>query len=157
VSEIDMDGAHTEIDDYQPGKELDRREVVLDEALLDRYLRTVDEEATRYADGSHGGPSVVPGVALVPELFALEERSVPPTWGPDAGVLTASVRWRNRKTVRVGEVVSLVTTVVDRLVRNGREYLTTEMAVRDAGGDVVSAGAVTVFVPVRGDSGGVEE
>ncbi len=143
-----------EVDDYQPGKELDCRDVTLDDGLVQRYLRTVDEDGAWRADASDAGRELVPAAALAPELFSLEERSVPPSWGTN--VLTASLHWQSHQQMHVGDVVSLVITVTDRRVRKGREYLTTEMTVRDTAGADLCVGDVTVVTPVEDAEGASE-
>ncbi|MET0451675.1 MAG: MaoC family dehydratase N-terminal domain-containing protein [Mycobacterium sp.] len=131
-------------DPYQPGFELDRRFLVLDEEIADRYLETTG--APRRGHGTTSAPRVVPAVALAPQLFALGERSVPPLWGTT--VLTASMSWQHHAPMHVGEEVTMVICVVDRYIRNGRDHLCTEMTVQTADGTLACVGTVTVMTPV---------
>lgn len=122
--------------DIQVGLDLGAHEYEMTPELVGDYMESVDDHHPWYAEASPFGGPVAPAVILHSEVYSFGGWYLPNIYGN----LHARQEWEMFAPIMVGDRVTTRSTIIDRHIKRGREYVVNEVQIFGSGGRLLRRG-----------------
>ena len=122
--------------DIQVGLDLGAHEYEITPELVRDYVEALDDHHAWYTGDSPFGGAVAPALILHSEVYRFGGWYLPNIWGN----LHARQEWELFAPIMVGERVTTRSTIVDRFIKRGRDYVVNEVQIFGQDGRLLRRG-----------------
>ena len=129
-------------DDLEPGQTLASRPVTITREMIQRFARAIGDDNPLYFDEAYAQKTRFQGIVAPPSIHALFLFACT---GHDhfmrtPGTINMGQNWWLHRPVRPGDIITLETRCLDKLIRKGKTYAIHDNVFRNQQGEVVCSG-----------------